>query len=222
MANFEPNSAGKRCVLVRRIVVGAALGVLGLGLASILYTVLRPAVLRREVVVTTAVCPAEARARAVAFLERNRALFPNLRYLTIIDYTRPSFERRLHLIDLKANRTQSYLVAHGLNSGGIYASEFSNEPGSRKSCLGFFLTGAPYQGRNGETLSLTGLEKGQNDNATARAIVLHGAAYVSEETVEANRGRLGRSWGCPAVPVEAAASIIEKIKGGSLLYIHGG
>lgn len=207
---------------VKRYTPGALVALaLALGLASIFYALWQAGPSKKEPRPEPA-CPEAARARALAFLERNKPLFANTRYLTIIDYTRPSYERRLHLIDLREGRTQSFLVAHGVNSGGLHARDFSNELGSRKSSLGFFLTGQPYQGKHGDALPLEGLEKGLNDNAAKRDIVLHGADYVSEQSIEANNGRLGRSWGCPAVPGENAVWIIDKIKGGSLLYIYGG
>lgn len=202
--------------------IGALIaGVFVVGLVSIFYGLWRAEPTKRQWG-GSPVCPETAKALALDFLERNKRLFANTRYLTIIDYSRPSYERRLHLIDLKNRRTQSFLVAHGVNSGGVYARDFSNELGSRKSCLGFFVTGAPYLGKHGDALPLEGLEKGVNDNAVKRAIVIHGAAYVSEESIQANDGRLGRSWGCPAVPDDNAAWIIDKIKGGSLVFAYGG
>jgi hypothetical protein len=207
---------------LRRFLPGALIvAVFVLGLASIFYALWRAEPVKKKWG-GEPVCPEIAKARALEYLTRNKRLFPNTRYLTIIDYTRPSYERRLHLIDLKSHRAQSFLVAHGVNSGAIYARIFSNEPGSRKSSLGFFVTGAPYQGKHGDALPLEGLEQGVNDNAMKRAIVIHGAAYVSEESIQANDGCLGRSWGCPAVPDENATWIIDKIKGGSLVYVYGG
>lgn len=113
----------------------------------------------------------------------------------------------------------SSLVSHGKNSGGNYATSFSNENGSLKSSLGFFLTENTYQGKNGYSLVLNGLEKGINDRAKERAIVIHGAAY-SNPSVIASSGRLGRSFGCPALPQAVSKPIINTIKGGSLLFIY--
>ena len=111
------------------------------------------------------------------------------------------------------------VVSHGKNSGGNYATSFSNEEGSLKSSLGFYLTGETYKGRNGYSLILDGLEKGINDRARQRAIVMHGAAYSNPSVIRAN-GRLGRSFGCPAVPQALSRPIIDAIKGGSVLYIY--
>ena len=105
------------------------------------------------------------------------------------------------------------------NSGGNYATSFSNENGSHKSSLGFYLTENTYQGRNGYSLILNGLEKGINDLAKQRAIVIHGASY-SDPSVVASSGRLGRSFGCPALPVSVSKPIINTIKNGTLLFIY--
>jgi len=140
--------------------------------------------------------------------------------VSIIDFTRPSTEKRLFIIDLE-HKILIYkcYVAHGRNSGDNYAKSFSNDPASLKSSLGFFLTAETYSGDHGYSLKLDGLEKGINNNARVREIVIHGAEYVSEEFIKMY-GRLGRSWGCPSIPVEISKEIIDKISGGSCLYIH--
>jgi len=140
--------------------------------------------------------------------------------ITLIDYSRPSNEERLFVIDLK-NKELLYksLVAHGRNSGSLYATSFSNKNGSYKSSLGFFLTENTYQGKNGYSLVLDGLEKGINDMAKARAIVMHAASYSSNASIKST-GQLGRSLGCPALPKEVSKDIINLIKGGSLVYIY--
>jgi hypothetical protein len=141
--------------------------------------------------------------------------------LTVIDYTRPSTERRLWVIDLVRLRVVFHeLVAHGKNSGDNLTRFFSNAQGSLMSSLGLFVTGNSYSGTNGYSLRLHGQDAGLNDNAFARAIVLHGAPYVSE-TVAARLGRLGRSWGCPAVRAEVARRLIDTIKGGSAIFAYG-
>ena len=114
----------------------------------------------------------------------------------------------------------SSVVSHGKNSGENYATSFSNEVGSYKSSLGFYLTGNTYQGKNGYSLLLDGLEKGINDRARERAIVVHGAAYANPSVCKS--GRLGRSFGCPAVPQKLSRPIIDAIKGGSVMYIYAG
>jgi hypothetical protein len=140
--------------------------------------------------------------------------------LTVVDFSLSSNAKRLWIIDLSANEVlfQS-LVAHGRNTGEEFASNFSNTAESFKSSLGFYATGEVYNGKHGLSLKLDGLEKGLNDNARHRAVVVHGADYVSESFIKAHK-RLGRSQGCPAVPVEAAADVIRLIKGGSCLYIY--
>ena len=132
--------------------------------------------------------------------------------LTLIDFSKPSTEQRLFVIDMKAEQVLfATVVSHGKNSGGNYATSFSNEEGSLKSSLGFYLTGETYKGRNGYSLILDGLEKGINDRARQRAIVMHGAAYSNPSVIRAN-GRLGRSFGCPAVPQALSRPIIDAIK----------
>ena len=146
----------------------------------------------------------------------------NTRYLTIIDYSKPSNVKRMYLINMKTGRAEKFLVSHGKKSGWAYARAFSNRPKSFKSCRGFFVTGRKYCGKHGTALQLYGLEKGVNDNALRRGIVMHGADYVSMRSVMLNRGRLGRSLGCPAIPAEVAESVMDRIKGGSLVYIYTG
>lgn len=140
--------------------------------------------------------------------------------LTLIDFTKPSTQERLYVFDMKGKKMLfSSVVAHGKNSGNKYATSFSNEEGSYKSSLGFYLTESTYEGRNGYSLILEGLEKGINDHARQRAIVMHGAAYANPSVIHAG-GRLGRSFGCPAVPQKLSRPIIDAIKEGSVLYIY--
>jgi len=131
--------------------------------------------------------------------------------LTIIDFSLPSTKRRLWIIDLneKAILLNS-VVAHGRNSGELMASKFSNRPESFQSSLGFYKTGETYIGKHGYSLRLDGLEKGVNDQARNRAIVIHGADYASEAFAKIN-GRLGRSLGCPALPTELSTKAINLI-----------
>ena len=140
--------------------------------------------------------------------------------MTLIDFSKPSTEKRLYVLDMK-NKKLLYtsVVSHGKNSGGNYATSFSNKNGSYKSSLGFYLTENTYQGRNGYSLVLNGLEKGINDQAKQRAIVMHGAAYANPN-ITASAGRLGRSLGCPALPQALAKPIIDTIKKGSVLFIY--
>ncbi len=140
--------------------------------------------------------------------------------LTIIDYSQPSTAERLFVIDLKSRKLiHNTYVAHGKNSGTDLARSFSNIKSSLKSSPGFYMTGETYRGKHGYSLRLDGLEPGINDRARERAIVIHGADYVSPDFIRRHQ-RLGRSWGCPAVPDELATEIIDTIKGGTCLYIH--
>lgn len=140
--------------------------------------------------------------------------------LTIIDFSKPSTEKRLFVVDVRNMEVlfQTY-VAHGMNSGTLYARKFSNVPRSNMSSPGFYLTSGTYMGQNGYSLRLEGLEKGINDNARRRAIVMHGADYASTGFIDM-QGYLGRSYGCPAVPRQEAKPIIETIKDGSCMFIY--
>ena len=140
--------------------------------------------------------------------------------LTVIDYSQPSTERRLWVYDLRA-RTLLFeeWVAHGQGSGENVPARFSNAPESHASSLGLFVTDTTYHGKNGYSLRLEGLDRGFNDLARARAIVMHGAAYVSPN-LATTLGRLGRSWGCPAVRPGVARELIDRIRGGSLLFAY--
>jgi hypothetical protein len=140
--------------------------------------------------------------------------------ITIIDFSKPSTEERLFVIDLENKKIlHSSLVAHGKNSGWDVANKFSNISGSLMSSLGFYLTSDTYYGKHGYSLRLKGLEAIFNDKAEDRAIVIHKAGYVSEQFIK-KYGRLGRSWGCPALPVRSARTIIDEIKSGTCLFIY--
>lgn len=140
--------------------------------------------------------------------------------LTIIDFSKPSTDKRLYVISLKRKKLLfNTYVAHGKNSGNNYAQSFSNREGSLQSSLGFYKTLTTYYGKHGYSLKLQGLEKGINHNALSRAIVIHGADYVSSSFIK-KYGRLGRSWGCPALPQSSKTEIINCIKGGSCLFIY--
>lgn len=139
--------------------------------------------------------------------------------ITIIDFRLPSTQKRLWVLDLEKGETLFHtLVAHGKNTGDLYAEKFSNVSGSYTSSLGFYTTGDTYQGGHGLSLYLNGLERGINDNARDRAIVMHGADYATEAFIK-EYGRLGRSFGCPSVPPEVHEDIIQTIAGGSCLFI---
>jgi hypothetical protein len=157
--------------------------------------------------------------RATSCAER-RGLLPSTRTLTVIDYSRPSTESRLFVFDLALGTlVRQELVAHGRGSGDNLARAFSNRPGSYQSSLGLFVTLDPYQGEHGRSLRLEGLESGVNDRAFARAIVIHGADYVSRDFA-ARAGRLGRSLGCPALPSKSVNAVIDRIHGGTPVFAY--
>lgn len=140
--------------------------------------------------------------------------------LTVIDFSLPSSEKRLFILDLRHYRViQQTLVSHGRNTGREMAQAFSNQHSSYKSSPGFYITRETYEGKNGYSLKLQGLEPGVNDNAYERGIVVHGAAYVSDAFVQ-SQGYIGRSQGCPAVPAPLAQSVINQIRNGSCLFIY--
>jgi hypothetical protein len=153
---------------------------------------------------------------------RTKGLTGRGELLTVIDYSLPSTERRLWVLDLANGDVLFHeLVAHGSGSGENYATRFSNVKDSRQTSLGLFLTGGTYQGGNGYSLKLRGLDQGLNDNAEARYIVMHGAPYVSPQHAS-NHGRLGRSWGCPALSQAVAPRVIDTIKGGTFVFSYSG
>jgi len=138
--------------------------------------------------------------------------------LSVIDYSLPSTEPRMWVFDLE-ERSLLYreIVAHGVGSGNNYARVFSNTPDSRQTSLGLFLTAETYYGKNGYSMRLDGLEKDINHLARPRTIVVHGAPYVSEDFAR-RVGRLGRSWGCPALRDGVARELIDTVKDGTLLF----
>lgn len=150
----------------------------------------------------------------------NKLDFQNKNIISIIDFSLPSTAKRMYVLDL-ANKKLLYhtIVSHGRNTGENYAVNFSNRHGSLQSSLGFFKTENTYMGGNGYSLVINGLEKGINDQAKARAVVIHGADYCSEKVIKST-GRLGRSYGCPALPRELNRPIVNTIKGGTMLYIY--
>jgi hypothetical protein len=149
-----------------------------------------------------------------------KGLIRKTNILTIVDFSKSSTQKRLHVINIATGKVLlSTLVAHGKNSGLEFATSFSNENESNKSSLGFYTTGSTYNGEHGYSLKLQGCERGINDAAYQRAIVIHGADYVSNDIVQA-QGFLGRSLGCPAVPINVNKKLIDLIKGGSCLFVY--
>lgn len=144
----------------------------------------------------------------------------NSSVIAIVDFSQPSSQKRLYVLDMKNYKMLfNTLVAHGRNSGAEWASSFSNEPSSYKSSPGFYITGATYTGGNGYSLRLNGIEKGINDRAGDRAIVMHGADYVNPSYIK-TLGYIGRSQGCPAVSRQEAGPIINTLKDGACLFIY--
>lgn len=151
---------------------------------------------------------------------KSDTLLTNDSLLTIVDFSSPSTRQRFYVLDLKNLKIiKNTWVAHGMESGVDVAESFSNIKNSYKSSLGLYLTRETYEGKHGYSLRLDGMSKGLNDNARERAIVVHGASYVSEDFIE-ETGRLGRSFGCPALPMDQVEEIIDLIKGGSCLFIY--
>ena len=141
--------------------------------------------------------------------------------LAIIDYTIPSSEKRMWVVDIEAQKLLfEEHVAHGENSGPDIPTAFSDHDGSHQTSLGLFFTDDTYQGGNGYSMKMHGLSKGFNESAMRRKIVMHGAAYVNPRAA-VSMGRLGRSWGCPAVRVEIARPMIDALKNGNFIYSHG-
>lgn len=138
--------------------------------------------------------------------------------LTIIDFSKPSSERRLYILNLKTGAISKHFVAHGKGSGVNFPNKFSNIDGSKMSSLGFYLAGNTYYGTHGESLNLYGLEP-TNNKAAERDIVIHAAKYVSEDYVK-SQGRLGRSWGCPAVAPGIIKKVINNFKEGGVIYAY--
>jgi len=154
-------------------------------------------------------------------LKRQQILSAQKAILTVIDFGKRSSQKRLWIIDLDNGKLLfNTLVAHGQGSGLDMATNFSNQPNSHQSSLGFYVTSDTYQGKHGLSMRLDGMDKGFNTNAKERAIVIHGADYVSQAFVDA-QGRLGRSHGCPALPMELTKTIINVIKGQTCLFING-
>lgn len=150
----------------------------------------------------------------------NKGQVSNSDYLSIVDFSQSSNNKRLYIIDLQEMKIfHNTYVAHGRNSGGEFATSFSNTPQSHKSSLGFYVTADTYVGQHGLSLKIKGIERGINDRALARRIVIHGSAYVGEKFLARNPFT-GRSFGCPAVPARETETIINTIKEGTCLFIY--
>ena len=153
-------------------------------------------------------------------LKKSGKLQPTANLLSVCDFSLSSNRKRLWVIDLDEKKILfNSLVAHGKGTGEEFAMSFSNTMDSHQSSLGFYITEQTYTGDNGYSMRLFGMDKGYNDAALERCIVMHGANYVSEDFIRAEK-RLGRSWGCPAVPRDLAQPIINTIKNGTCLFVY--
>lgn len=164
----------------------------------------------------------KAFSHALEGMDRLKAqgILPNDSIISIVDFTLPSNKKRLFIINLNSGQLLfNTFVAHGRNSGVAMPTRFSNKLNSLQSSLGFYITSDTYEGQHGYSLRLQGIERGINDNAYNRGIVMHSAAYVDESLIQ-SQGYIGRSWGCPAVPVNLHKQIIETIRNGSCLFIY--
>jgi L,D-transpeptidase catalytic domain len=155
-----------------------------------------------------------------AYVRARQEGYDTKQLLTIIDYSKPSSEKRLWVFDIKKGRVLlNTWVSHGKNSGYASSNSFSNSNGSLKSSIGVFVTDKPYYGGHGISLRMKGLERGVNDNAYDRNIVFHGAAYVSGSAAR-SRGQVGRSWGCPAVSMDTIKSLVDTIKENTVVFAY--
>lgn len=160
------------------------------------------------------IVPKKILSAALDYYEKNLDFIPNKRFIGLIDFKQHNSKERFYIVDMESGRVETYLVAHGKNSDPDFdgfATKFSNTPDSLQSSLGFYLTAETYSGAHGYSLRLDGLSR-TNYNARARAIVIHAAEYV------APGGKIGRSFGCPAIDVRIHGQLIDQIKDGSLLY----
>ncbi len=160
------------------------------------------------------IVPEKLLQEAVTFYDANLDKIENQRVMGVIDYKQHNSKERFYIIDMESGRVETYLTAHGKNSDPDfdgYATKFSNVPDSNTTSLGFFLTAETYYGKNGYSLRLDGLSS-TNSKARERAIVIHGADYVTPGS------KIGRSYGCPAVEMRYHKDLIDQIKDGSLLY----
>jgi hypothetical protein len=215
------------------ILVCAFLSIVGWGPSPLFSSLFTPSVsvpenarewVDREIIAIDAqadnIDPEVLKLGLIAYFHAREKGYGHKELLTLIDYSKPSNERRLWVVDMRTNRVLfNTWVSHGKNSGDVLATSFSNDPGSLKSSIGVFLTENSYVGENGYSLRLMGLEQGFNDNALSRSIVVHGAWYSDPEVIK-TYGQLGRSWGCPSVMPAAVRPLINTIKDNSLVVVY--
>jgi hypothetical protein len=162
--------------------------------------------------------PQAALKRALQYYQDNPTIATNRDFVTVIDFDQASTVKRMHVIDMRAEKATALYAAHGENSGQLYATKFSNVEDTHMSSLGIYVTGEEYQGKNGRSMRLYGMES-TNSNAYKRAIVLHGANYVSKEFITKN-GRLGLSWGCPAIEHGLVDRMVRDLQEGSVMIAY--
>jgi hypothetical protein len=161
--------------------------------------------------------PSENLEKAFTFFDQNKPRIKNTKYITMIDFSLPSTEKRMFLLNLETGNVRKFWVAHGRGSGGLFARSFSNIENSKKSSLGMYITGGTYIGKHGRSMYLYGQDR-TNSNAYTRDIVVHGAPYVSAAFIRQS-GYLGRSWGCPAVSNSIIQPLMRLTQNGSLMYL---
>ncbi len=171
-----------------------------------------------KVAVSSPQVPQAALKRALKYLQDNPNDVRNKDYVTVVDFTAASTKKRMYVVDTRSGAVEAYFSAHAKNSGENYATQFSNTDDSNMSSVGIYLTGDEYDGEHGRSMYLHGKES-TNSNAYSRAIVMHGADYVSQDFIDQN-GRLGRSLGCPAVELRYKDELVKKLEDGSVFYIY--
>lgn len=153
-------------------------------------------------------------------LKQNKKLSPKSTIITVVDFNKSSTEKRMWIVDLaKKQLLLNTWVAHGQGSGELMATQFSDNENSHQSSLGFYVTNEVYYGKHGRSLKLDGMDAGFNAHARERSVVLHAAKYVCEDVIK-TQGRLGRSYGCPAVAPEVSNKIIDLVKGKNMLFVN--
>lgn len=161
------------------------------------------------------IVPRDLLGGALAFLDLNRSRVANEKYVSVLDFSKHSSKRRLFILDMQSGKVESHVVAHGSGSDPLhtgFAKRFSNQSGSNASSVGYYLTAETYYGQHGYSLRLDGISD-TNSNARSRAVVIHASSYVDD-----GRAKQGRSQGCPAVSFDDSDEIIQKLKGGSVLF----
>jgi hypothetical protein len=173
--------------------------------------------LKQQLAISHREIPKKAIDKAFNYFASHQTSVKNKDFVTIVDFTKPSSKKRMYQIHMASGSVDTYFSAHGVNSGGDYPTKFSNVEGSKKSSIGIYVTGDQYYGGNGLSMYLHGKES-TNSNAYDRLIVMHGADYANQDFVDRN-GRLGRSWGCPAVDTRYSDQLVKELQDGSVFLI---